>query len=174
MFDLLSKRSLSSLAAMLPSFAPLVLAGCMASVPGGQPASTVGAGGGAMAPDAAAQRVHALVNEHRARKGCPALVWDAGAARVAQAHSADMRARRYFSHTSPEGRSPFDRLDAAGLVWRAAAENIAQDPRSPDDVVRGWIASAGHRANIENCQLTRHGVGVSGTYWTDLFYTPRG
>ncbi|HET6765035.1 MAG TPA: CAP domain-containing protein [Longimicrobiaceae bacterium] len=161
----------------LGAVAVMMLAGCMASAPAEHgAAATIGTGatgGNAPAPDEAAQRVHALVNEHRARRGCPALAWDAGAARAAQAHSADMRTRLYFSHTSPDGHSPFDRLDAAGLAWRAAAENIAQNPGSPDDVVRAWLNSAGHRANIENCQLTRHGVGVSGTYWTDLFYTPR-
>ena len=153
----------------------IAVAGCMGMSSGSASGATTGGGaaGSAMAPEAAVQRVHALVNEHRARVGCPALAWDDGAARVAQAHSADMRARGYFSHTSPQGRSPFDRLDAAGLAWRAAAENIAQNPGSPDDVVRAWLGSAGHRANIENCQLTRHGVGVSGSYWTDLFYTPR-
>ncbi|MDB4949519.1 MAG: Cysteine-rich secretory protein family protein [Gemmatimonadetes bacterium] len=151
----------------------LAVAGCMAvssaqgsAVAGGaSPASTASREG-------AEQRVAELVNRHRAARGCPALVWDDGAARVAAAHSRDMAARSYFSHTSPDGRSPFDRLDAAGIRWSTAAENIAQDPRGPDEVVRGWLASPGHRANIENCTLTRHGVGVSGQLWTHLFYTP--
>jgi uncharacterized protein YkwD len=151
-----------------------VLAGCMAV-----PAPQGGAVGGStsapstMSPTDAARRVAELVNQHRVSIGCPALAWDNGAARAAQAHSDDMAARSYFSHTSPEGRSPFDRLDAAGLRWSSAAENIAQDPRGPDAVVRGWLASPGHRANIENCRLTRHGVGVRGDRWTHLFYTPR-
>jgi uncharacterized protein YkwD len=152
--------------------AALALAGCM-GMPASQGAGTMGsAAAPAMAPGDAARRVADLVNRHRASRGCPALTWDDGAARVAQAHSQDMAARRYFSHTSPEGRSPFDRLDAAGIRWSTAAENIAQDPRGPDAVVRAWLASPGHRENIENCRLTRHGVGLSGDRWTHLFYTP--
>jgi uncharacterized protein YkwD len=163
-----SLRTAAGLAALLAA------AGC-----GMMSASQAGASGEtassqpAMSPADAAQRVAQLVNQHRAQVGCPALTWDDGAARVAQAHSEDMRRRNFFSHTNPEGKSPFDRLDAAGIAWSVAAENIAQDPRGPDAVVRGWLVSPGHRANIENCRLTRHGVGVSGDRWTHLFYTPR-
>jgi uncharacterized protein YkwD len=39
-------------------------------------------------------------------------------------------------------------------------------------VVRDWLSSPGHRANIENCVYTRHGVGKAGTLWTHVFYTP--
>jgi uncharacterized protein YkwD len=152
----------------------LLLPACGVGAMGGAQASSGGAASaGPASPDQAAREVHDLLNRHRASKGCPALAWDDGAARVALAHSRDMRTRGYFSHTSPEGRTPFQRLDAAGLAWRAAAENIAQGQMTAAEVVRGWIASPGHRANIENCGLTRHGVGVSGGLWTDLFYTPR-
>jgi uncharacterized protein YkwD len=112
------------------------------------------------------------VNEHRVRAGCPALVWDAAAARAAQSHSGDMARRDYFSHNSPEGRTPGDRLRLAGASWRAVAENIANGQRTADEVVRGWLASSGHRANIERCIYTRHGVGYAAGRWTHVFYTP--
>jgi uncharacterized protein YkwD len=162
------RRSAATLALLLAAAGCATMGSSQAGAPGGS-----GAAEPAMAAPDAARRVAELVNQHRAQVGCPPLAWDDGAARVALAHSDDMRRRNFFSHTSPEGKSPFDRLDAAGIAWSTAAENIAQDPRGPDAVVRGWLASAGHRANIENCRLTRHGVGVSGDRWTHLFYTPR-
>lgn len=143
----------------------------VATAPGPSASPSPGGGGGAPQGDAAAQ-VAELVNRHRRSIGCPALQWDARAASAAQAHSDDMRRRRYFDHTSPDGRGMADRLRAAGIGFRLAAENIAQDPRGPADVVRGWLGSPGHRRNIENCALTHHGVGVSGDRWTHLFYTP--
>jgi uncharacterized protein YkwD len=113
-----------------------------------------------------------LVNEHRARVGCRALAWDDAAARAAQAHSDDMARRNYFSHTSPEGRTMVDRLRAQGASYRMIAENIAMGQPTAREVVRGWLASPGHRANIENCGYTRHGVGLRSGRWTHVFYTP--
>jgi uncharacterized protein YkwD len=124
------------------------------------------------ASDPAEGEVLALVNEQRAANGCAALAWDEGLAGVARSHSADMAARDYFSHTTPEGVDPFQRAAAAGLS--AHAENIAAGQGSAAEVMDGWMNSPGHRANILNCSLTRLGVGVGyggsyGIYWTQLF-----
>jgi uncharacterized protein YkwD len=113
-----------------------------------------------------------LVNAHRASLGCPALVWSAGVGDVAQAHSDDMVDRSFFAHTNPDGMSPFDRLAAAGITFTAAAENIAFGYPTAQAVLQGWLDSPGHRANIENCALTEHGVGVTQTHWTHLFIRP--
>jgi uncharacterized protein YkwD len=114
-----------------------------------------------------------LVNDDRARHGCPPLAWDAAAARAAQAHTDDMVRRGYFSHVSPEGGNVGTRVTAAGASWRAVAENIASGPPTAETVVRGWLASPLHRANIENCVYTRQGVGYRDGVWTHVFYTPR-
>jgi uncharacterized protein YkwD len=151
---------------------PVALAGCMGVMPapvasgGGSPA------GGAMPSVDARQEVARLVNEHRARIGCPALAWDDLAARAAQAHSEDMARRNYFSHTTPEGRTMAERFRAQGINYGRAAENIAYGQHTAAEVVRGWLNSAGHRQNIENCALRRHGVGLAATRWTHVFYTP--
>jgi uncharacterized protein YkwD len=68
-------------------------------------------------------------------------------------------------------------MTAAGYTYRMAAENIAAGHRSPADVVKGWMNSPGHRANILNCGFTQIGVGYAtggthGTYWTQNFGTP--
>jgi uncharacterized protein YkwD len=119
-----------------------------------------------------------LTNAERASAGCPALTVNGTLTSIALAHSKDMAARNYFDHASPEGKSPFDRMTDAGYAFRAAAENIAAGQRTPEDVVRAWMNSAGHRANILNCGLRQIGVGYAtggrfGTYWTQDFGTPR-
>ncbi|HYJ79462.1 MAG TPA: CAP domain-containing protein [Longimicrobiaceae bacterium] len=126
-------------------------------------------------PSASADRgreVARLVNAHRARIGCPALEWDALAAQAAQRHTDDMVRRSYFAHVSPEGQGPGERLRAQGAAWRAVAENIASGQETAAEVVRGWLASAGHRRNIEGCNYTRQGVGYARGRWTHVFYTP--
>lgn len=113
-----------------------------------------------------------LVNEHRASVGCGPLAWRLDVAEVAQAHSDDMVARDFFAHTNPDGDSPFDRLSNAGITYSRAAENIAWGYSTPQRVLDAWLASPGHQANIENCSLTQHGVGMTDFHWTHLFVTP--
>ncbi len=114
----------------------------------------------------------ALVNQRRAEAGCGAVTADPALAAVARAHSADMRDRGYFAHDTPEGLSPFDRAEAAGVSY-ARAENIAYGQADAAAVMTAWMNSAGHRANVLNCSLSKLGVGVAegpgGPWWTQLF-----
>lgn len=114
--------------------------------------------------------VVALVNAERAKAGCRALVVDPRLVAAAQGHSTDMATNNYFSHTSRDGRSFADRIRAAGYP-RPAAENIAKGQRSAERVMRAWMNSSGHRANILNCSYTAIGVGLDtrGWYWTQNF-----
>ncbi|PSM40662.1 stress protein [Streptomyces dioscori] len=121
-----------------------------------------------------AAEVRALTNAERAAAGLPPLAEDPLLTRAAQAHSADMVARAFYSHTAPDGSEPWDRAAAAGSPRRTIGENIACGQRSPAEVVRGWMDSPGHRANILKPAFTHLGVGFAGggpagTYWTQLF-----
>jgi uncharacterized protein YkwD/stress response protein SCP2 len=115
-----------------------------------------------------------LTNRQRTRTGLPPLAVDTRLAAAAQAHSADMVDRDFYSHTDPDGGKPWDRAAAAGAGRRTVGENIACGQRSPADVVEGWMNSPGHRANILKADFTHIGVGLAGggragTYWTQLF-----
>ncbi|GGM07435.1 hypothetical protein GCM10010129_59180 [Streptomyces fumigatiscleroticus] len=115
-----------------------------------------------------------LTNAERARAGLPPLAPDPRLATAARAHSADMAARDFYAHTSPDGGKPGDRAAAAGSTLRSIGENIACGQRCAADVVRGWMNSPGHRANILEPDFTHLGVGFAGggragTYWTQVF-----
>ncbi|GLW48955.1 hypothetical protein Stsp02_46160 [Streptomyces sp. NBRC 14336] len=121
-----------------------------------------------------AAQVVDLTNRERAGAGLRPLQADPALTAAAQAHSADMVARSFYSHTSPEGSQPWDRAAAAGARRRSIGENIACGQRSPAEVVRGWMNSPGHRANILKPGFTHIGIGFagggpSGMYWTQLF-----
>ncbi|MGW0830328.1 CAP domain-containing protein [Streptomyces prunicolor] len=121
-----------------------------------------------------ADRVVELTNAERARAGLRALAVDPLLAAAAQAHSTDMVARAFYSHTSPDGSQPWDRAAAAGARRRTIGENIACGQRTPAEVVEGWMNSPGHRANILKPDFTHIGIGFAGggqmgTYWTQLF-----
>jgi uncharacterized protein YkwD/stress response protein SCP2 len=121
-----------------------------------------------------AREVIELTNAERVRAGLPPLGADLPLTTAAQAHSADMVARDFYAHTSPDGSRPWDRAAAAGCARRTIGENIACGQRSPAEVVRGWMNSPGHRANILGRDFTHIGIGLvgggrTGTYWTQLF-----
>lgn len=115
-----------------------------------------------------------LTNAERAKYGLPALTQNWELSRVARYKSQDMISKNYFDHTSPTYGSPFDMIRAFGIKFSAAGENIAYGQRTAAEVVKTWMNSAGHRANILSNTYTQIGVGVaqnkSGTYyWTQMF-----
>jgi uncharacterized protein YkwD len=117
------------------------------------------------------QKVVDLVNERRKGLGCKPLTWLGPVAQVAQRHSQDMVANKFFSHTNLLGESPFDRLRNAGIKYQRAAENIAFGQRTAQHVMDSWISSPGHRRNIEDCAFQQHGIGLYQNYWTHVFVT---
>jgi uncharacterized protein YkwD len=123
--------------------------------------------------DPAAAEVVRLVNVARAAAGCGALRVDSRLTTAARLHSEDMALRNYFSHTSLDGRSPWDRLEAQGYT-AGSGENIAAGYATPVAVMDAWMKSTGHRANILNCSSRAIGVGLGrggsyGIYWTQDF-----
>jgi uncharacterized YkwD family protein len=118
-----------------------------------------------------------LLNKERAVQGLPALKYNAELSKVAEAKAADLRDKNYFSHTSPTYGSPFDMMKAFGIKYTAAGENIAKGYMNPESVMKGWMNSPGHKANILNSSFTEIGVGyVSGSngtgYWVQMFIRP--
>jgi uncharacterized YkwD family protein/spore coat assembly protein SafA len=115
-----------------------------------------------------------LSNQERAKYGLSPLRPDWQTARVARHKSQDMRDKHYFSHTSPTYGSPFEMLKAYNISYRSAGENIAMGQQTPQEVVKAWMNSEGHRKNILNPNFTHIGVGYAkgGTgrfYWTQMF-----
>lgn len=120
-------------------------------------------------PGTAEQQVLTLTNKERAKAGCGALRMNTALLRAAEGHARDMVAKNYFSHTSADGRSPWDRMKQAGYSGGAMAENIAAGQTSAAAVVEAWMNSEGHRANIENCTFKVLGVGHHSNHWVQNF-----
>ncbi|MFI1245198.1 CAP domain-containing protein [Streptomyces anulatus] len=123
--------------------------------------------------DASARtEVLALVNQERAKVGCSPLSTSAPLTSLAQNFSEDMAARGFFDHTDPDGDTPWDRAAQAG-VQGLGAENIARGQADAQAVMKGWMNSEGHRANILNCDYKTIGIGVhegsGGPWWVQNF-----
>jgi uncharacterized protein YkwD len=103
----------------------------------------------------------AAVNAERKRAGSPSLTANARLDRAAQRHAADMLARNYFAHESPEGHTVRERAKDAGYDWRAIGENIAEGQTSVAEVMTTWMHSPGHRRNILDRDFKELGVGLA-------------
>jgi len=109
-------------------------------------------------PDLEAEMLK-LVNEERTANGLKPLQADTALTRVARLHSADMFRRGYFSHNTPEGKDPFDRIRQHKIRFLSAGENLALAP-TLEIAHEGLMNSPGHRANILQKSFGRVGIGV--------------
>jgi uncharacterized protein YkwD len=119
-----------------------------------------------------------LTNASRVMHGLGVLKWDDGVRVTARKHSADMAENSYFSHTNPEGQSPFDRMAEDDIAFSVAGENLAYGQFSSIFAHEGLMNSLGHRENILKPDFKLLGVGVAfgpkhEPYFTENFYTKR-
>ena len=112
-----------------------------------------------------------VTNVSRAKAGVTTLEYDTKLAAVAKAHSVDMVNKNYFSHNSPNGSTPFERMNAAGLNYMAAGENLASGYTTVFHAHNGLLNSAGHRKNILNAKFEYAGVGIQNRTYTMNFIT---
>jgi uncharacterized protein YkwD len=120
-----------------------------------------------------------LTNLERKHKELSSLKASSLLAKVAQAHSENMAKQEKMEHNL-DGKTPLQRLQAAGYAYARAHENIAAgDPDVPlEDLMKAWMDSKGHRDNILSGACTEIGVGVARgkngqVYYTQLFGKPR-
>lgn len=116
-----------------------------------------------------AAKVVYLVNLERRKAGLKPLAINVSVARTARLKAADMSRKSYFDHVSPTYGSPFNMLKLQKIAYRAAGENIAMGQRSPESVMKSWMNSEGHRANILSPDFTSIGAGYVDGYWVQLF-----
>jgi uncharacterized protein YkwD len=115
------------------------------------------------------QEMFALVNQERSLRGVPNLTFDNALAAVGESHCEDMFKRGYFSHYTPEGISPFDRMAQANISFTSAGENLALAP-NVKLAMQGLMQSPGHRANILNYSFGKVGIGVvNGGIYGEMF-----
>jgi uncharacterized protein YkwD len=115
----------------------------------------------------AKQATLCLLNHQRKIHGRRALKSNRRLARAARRHASDMVDRKYFSHTTPTGVSFVDRIMKQDYVnpgdgW-TLGENLAwgsYNLATPKSIVRSWMHSPGHRANILNSSFHEIGIGI--------------
>lgn len=100
-----------------------------------------------------------LVNQERTSHGLSSMEMDGSLRQLARNHAKDMFYRGYFSHYTPEGLSPFDRMKDADIAYIYAGENLALAP-DVEKAEAGLMDSPDHRENILNPNFNKIGIGV--------------
>ncbi len=121
-----------------------------------------------------------LTNQDRATEGLASVAEDSLLSQAAQAAAEDMAAKGYFSHISPDGKTPWYWLDEVGYSYSYAGENLAVNFTDSENVQTAWMASPTHRANIVKPQYTHIGFGTANgmyegretTFVVEFFATP--
>jgi uncharacterized protein YkwD len=115
------------------------------------------------------KQMFALINKERRSRGIYELVFSEELAEVGRRHCKDMFAKGYFSHYSPEGASPFDRMQHINLNFNYAGENLALAP-NVNLAMKGLMQSIGHRDNILSGNFKKVGIGViDGGIYGEMF-----
>jgi uncharacterized protein YkwD len=77
-----------------------------------------------------------------------ALSWNTTLLQAAKGHASDMATNNYFSHTGLDGRTPAQRVLAAGYSYGRMGENIAAGQPTVESAMAAWIASPSHCQNM--------------------------
>ncbi len=109
------------------------------------------------------------INRVRSQAGLSQLAMDPLLQEVARLHSRDMYQRRYFSHDTPDHKTPYDRMREQRVHYVTAGENIAFAPDG-DQAWESLMHSPDHRANILNPDFRCVGIGAyRGSGYEEMF-----
>lgn len=121
-----------------------------------------------------AKQTARLVNLERAKLGLSAFALDDQLSKIATFKAEDMNKNDYFAHKSPIYGDPWDMAEHFNYSYRSFGENIAYGQQTPEEVVRAWMNSPGHKANILSKSYTNIGAGIAinaqgRLYWVHMF-----
>lgn len=105
-------------------------------------------------------KVWTLTNSERRKLNLPALQYNSVLSESATAKAKSMFAENYWAHNSPGGKVPWDFFRDAGYQYSVAGENLAKDFYDTESLLKAWMNSPTHRANIINNKYQEIGIGV--------------
>ena len=113
------------------------------------------------ATDISSDKLYQLTNEQRQKNNLPSLVLSSSLSLAAQKKAENMFQENYWSHYSPDGKTPWDFILGAGYKYEYAGENLAKNFLFSNGVIEAWMNStAGHRENILKKEYTEVGYAI--------------
>jgi uncharacterized protein YkwD len=87
-------------------------------------------------------------NRERAAANLPPLAANPKLAAAAEAHARDMATHDKMTHEGSDGSAPAQRVEKQGYHFKGSGENVAEGYETVDEVMKGWMNSPHHKANI--------------------------
>lgn len=107
-----------------------------------------------------------FTNDYRILNGLPPLKENMLLNSAAEAKVKDMFQYQYFAHKSLSGADAGSLVEQTGYAYIVVGENLAEGNfENDEELVKAWIASPGHRANIVNPKFTEIGVAIGQNFW---------
>jgi hypothetical protein len=100
-------------------------------------------------------------NQVRLGQGDQAIKLNDKLNQAAQAKANDMVTRDYWSHVTPDGKTPWQFIGQTGYQYQKAGENLAYGFVSTNDIISGWMNSPAHRENLLDPSYQEVGFGVA-------------
>ncbi|MBV8610362.1 MAG: CAP domain-containing protein [Singulisphaera sp.] len=115
-------------------------------------------------------------NRERAARALPPLAFNAKLEEAARVQARDMAEHVKLSHEGSDGSTPSQRIERQGYHFLRVGENVAEGPKTVEEVMRIWMNSPHHRENILG-DFTEIGAAVATSkdgnpYWCVDFGTP--
>lgn len=130
------------------------------------------------ASDLTVENILAGVNKERSERNLVTLSTNNLLASAADFKARDMIARKYFAHVDPDGQYIWPKIASLGYApYSMLGENLAIEFYSTDSLVRAWMDSPTHRANVLQGGFRDQGVGLAfgnvqnGEYGTSISNT---
>lgn len=102
-----------------------------------------------------------LTNRDRVSQNVSELKVNPLLEKAAQMKADDMASKSYFSHNTPDGKTPWYWLEQVGYKYIYAGENLAVNFAESEDIQKAWMASPSHKSNIINPKFTEIGIATS-------------
>lgn len=115
------------------------------------------------------QEILKLVNQERVKVWLSALTLNNKLSQAAQLHAQDMKNKNYFDHVNKEWKSVADRVKTQGYNYNYVGENIAWNQRTAIEVMKSWMNSAWHKANILNVNYKEIWIWLQDRYRVQVF-----
>jgi uncharacterized protein YkwD len=122
--------------------------------------------------DAVEAKLLELTNAERKKEDLPPLKPNPKLFKAAREHAKNMAKQEKLAHDL-DCKTPFDRIKEAGYTFGRAGENVAygSDGFPLADIMKNWMESEGHRANILHTDYTEIGLGIGRSDNGDVYYT---
>lgn len=112
------------------------------------------------ATDISVEKLFQLTNEQRQKNNLSSLVMNSQLSLAAQKKAENMFQQNYWSHYSPDGKTPWDFILGAGYKYEYAGENLAKNFLFSNGVIDAWMNSTTHRENLLKKDYTEVGYAI--------------